>query len=143
VSRCVGQTMSTYLTLEDGRILGTSNGTFDAIVELATSELKRRPDSLPGLAEWLLEQRCEVQGPGVGYLDLRELSPRAAREFKAAFETAYDIADLTDIPDALRAQFTLLREMWDSIARGEPPEALTSPHWSRTVASGKCRGPGW
>lgn len=72
------QTMSTYITLEDGRVLATSNGVFDAIIERAATELERRGDSLDGLVEWLLEQRCEVQGPGVGYLDLRELSPMAA-----------------------------------------------------------------
>jgi hypothetical protein len=66
--------------LEDGRVFGASNGIFDAIVELVASELARRADSLPGLADWLLEQRCGVQGPGIGYLVVREFAPRGAPE---------------------------------------------------------------
>jgi hypothetical protein len=135
--------VTTHLTLEDGRVLGTSNAAFDCILEFAAAELERRQTSLDTLAEWLLDQRCEVQGPGVGYLDLRELSPQAAREFRDAFLAAYDAADLTQVPDALRAQYTLLREMWQSIARGDPPEALTSPHWVLAPAAQQRRGPGW
>jgi hypothetical protein len=134
--------MSTHLTLEDGRVLGTSNGTFDAIVELTAAELERRSDRMPGLAEWLLEQRCEVRGPGIGYLDLRELSPRAAREIRDAFLAALVRGEF-DVSEGLREQFVLLRNMWESIARGEPPQALTSPHWLLHPASGKRRGPGW
>jgi hypothetical protein len=135
--------MTTHITLEDGRVFGASNGIFDAIVEVVASELARRADSLPGLADWLLEQRCEVQGPGIGYLDVREFAPRAAREFKEAFHAAYDTADLAAIPEPLRARFSLLCEMWESIARGESPETLTSPHWLRRPPSGERRGPGW
>jgi hypothetical protein len=72
--------MTTHITLEDGRIFGTSNGVFDALLECAAKELESRPDTVNGLREWLLDQRCEVQGPGVGYLDLRELAPRASAQ---------------------------------------------------------------
>jgi len=134
--------VSTHITLEDGRVLGTSNGTFYSIIEFIAAELQRGPDRLSGLAEWLLEQRCEVLGPGVGYIDLRELSPRAACEFRNAFIAAY-AAVFDAVSDALRAQFTLLRDMWDSIARGEPPQALTSSVWLLAAPSGRRRGPGW
>jgi hypothetical protein len=112
--------MSTHLTLEDGRVLGATNG-----------------------AEWLLEQRCEVLGPGIGYLDVRELSPRAAREFREAFTAACRAGDFTKSPELLRAEFSLLFDMWESIARGESPETLTSPHWLMMASSGARRGPGW
>ena len=65
--------MTTHITLQDGRILGTSNWAFDALLECAAKELERRKDTVGGLPEWLLDQRCIVRGPGIGYLDLREL----------------------------------------------------------------------
>lgn len=52
--------MSSTLTLQDGRVFGTSNGVFDSILELVAAELNRRPDSLLGFADWLLSQRCAV-----------------------------------------------------------------------------------
>src|SRR6266446_10320091 len=90
--------MATNITLEDGRILGTSNGVFDALLERAAKELESRTDAVDGLREWLLDQRCEVRGPGVGYLDLRELSPRASSQFKSACISAYDAMRLESSP---------------------------------------------
>lgn len=135
--------MSTHITLDDGRVLLTSNGAFGAILELAATELDRRPHSLAGFSDWLLDQRCEVKGPGVGYLDLRELAPRAAREFREAFAAGHQAGDFTATPKLLRAEFSQLLAMWESIARGEPPEALTSPHSLIAPPSGSRRGPGW
>jgi hypothetical protein len=120
--------MVTHITLEDGRVLGTSNGVFDCLLELAAKELGRRTDAVDGLQEWLLDQRCEVCGPGVGYLDLRELSPRASSQFKGACISAYYAMRLEIRPVIWLDQLSLLVNMWISIEEGEPPEALTSPH---------------
>ena len=135
--------MATNITLEDGRILGTSNGVFDALLERAAKELESRTDAVDGLREWLLDQRCEVRGPGVGYLDLRELSPRASSQFKSACISAYDAMRLDSNPVLWLDLFSLLINMWVSMEKGEPPEALTDPHWLITPWSGKRRGPGW
>lgn len=142
--------MSTYITLEDGRVWGTTNGLFDTVLEAAAAEIAVRPDSLEGLAEWLLEQRCEVLGPGVGYLDLRELSPRARVEFTQAFTLAYEKLSRGVAPVALEhvtalglEHLAVLMSMWASIARGEPPEALTSPYWIIHPYGGERHGPGW
>jgi hypothetical protein len=135
--------MTTYIILEDGRILGTSNGGFDALVECAAKELESRTDAVDGLREWLLDQRCTVQGPGVGYLDLRELSPRASSQFKSACISAYDAMKLESTRVFWLDQLSLLVKMWISIEKGEPPEALTSPHWLIAPWSGNRRGPGW
>ena len=135
--------MATYIALEDGRILGTSDGVFDALIECAAKELERRPDVVDGLLEWLLNQRCGVQGFGVGYLDLRELSPRASSQFKSACISAYSVMGRAPNPVPWLDRFSLLIDMWASIDKGEPPEALTSPHWLMSPWSGDRRGPGW
>jgi hypothetical protein len=136
--------MTTRITLQDGRILGTSNWAFDALLECAAKELERRKDTVDGLPEWLLDQRCIVRGPGIGYLDLRELSPRASSQFKSACISAYDAeVRLDSSPGLWLDLFSLLINMWVSMERGEPPEALTDPHWLIHPWSGKRRGPGW
>jgi hypothetical protein len=135
--------MSTHMTLEDGRVLGVSNGVFDAILECTAKELERRTDPVAGLREWLLDQRCEIQGPGVGYLDLRELSPTASSQFKSACMSAYDAMRRETSPVPWLDQFALLINMWISIEKGEPAETLTSPHWRIAPCRGERRGPGW
>jgi len=135
--------MTTRITLEDGRILGTSNWAFDALLECAAKELESRNDAVDGLREWLLDQRCYVRGPGIGYLDLRELSPRASSQFKSACISAYDAMRLESSPVLWLDLFSLLVNMWLSMEKGEPPEALTDPHWLIHPWSGKRRGPGW
>ena len=135
--------MVTTITLEDGRVLGTQNWVFDAILECATNELESRTDAVDGLREWLLDQRCAVNGPGVGYLDLRELSPRAASQFKSACLSAYDAMKLESSAVLWLDQFSLLIKMWISIEKGEPPDTLTSSVWLMGPWSGKRRGPGW
>ena len=121
--------MTTQITLQDGRILGTSNWAFDALLECAAKELERRKDTVGGLPEWLLDQRCIVRGPGIGYLDLRELSPRASSQFMSACKSAYDDEMRLEFSPVLwRDLFSLLINMWVSMEKGEPPEALTDPH---------------
>ena len=135
--------MSTHIALEDGRVLGVTNGTLDVFLELVADHLKRQPQSLTGLAEWLLDQRCEVQGPGIGYLDLRELCPGARVQIRDAFLTAHAAFLAVASTELLRSQFATLAAMWHSIARGEPPEALTSTFWLMSPQAREQRGPGW
>lgn len=135
--------MVTHITLEDGRVLGTSNGRFDALLERVAKELESRIDAVDGLGEWLLDQRCEVRGPGVGYLDLRELAPRASSQFKSACISAYDVLKLQRSPVFWLDELSLLIDMWILIEKGEPPDTLTSPHWLIAPWSGDRRGPGW
>ena len=133
--------MSTYITLEDGRVFAASNGLFDAILESAAEELRRNRAALEGLADWLLEQRCQIQGPGVGYLDVRELSSRAASEFRSACIAAHTA--LISAQSPWSSHLSLLISMWASISRGEPPETQTSPHYRILNYDGSQRGPGW
>lgn len=124
-------------------MLGLSNGAFDAIIELVAAELRDRDTTLNELPAWLLEQRCALQGPGVGFLDLRELSPVAAKQFREAFFSAYRRIPRQQIAGPLLQKYALLAHMWECIARGEPPESLTSDTWKMAPSSGERRGPGW
>ena len=38
--------MTTHITLEDGRIFGTSNGAFNALLKCPVKELESRPDTV-------------------------------------------------------------------------------------------------
>jgi hypothetical protein len=71
---CGPRAMSTFITLQDGRLLLERNWVYDAILRAVAREL-RNDDEGRALAEWLLAQQCFEQGPGIGYLDLRELTP--------------------------------------------------------------------
>ncbi|MEM7232866.1 MAG: hypothetical protein AAF517_11850 [Planctomycetota bacterium] len=132
--------MTTLLTLEDGRILGCRNGVFDRILELVADELG------PGeFATWLLDNRCAVLGPGIGYLDLRELSEESQTQFQtAARSVAATLAsDPQAQPKAIVSAFAELEEMWVSIGKDRPPEARTSAHWKLHPPIFARRGPGW
>jgi hypothetical protein len=136
--------MTTRIALEDGRILGTSNWAVDALLECAPKQLENRSDTVDGLPEWLLDQRCVVQGPGIGYLDLRKLSPRASSQFTVSLlASAYDAMRLDSDPVPWLDLFSLLINMRVAMERGEPAEALTEPHWLIHPWNGKRRGPGW
>lgn len=137
--------MSTYIVLEDGRVLGLSNGAFDGILEAVAGELDRSINSQSELASWLLDQRCEVQGLGIGSLDLRELSPVACKHFRVACDRVFRDQQLNEqaSPKWLQDLFRQLFDMWASIARGEPPESLTCS-WIKIFPANDTRvGPGW
>jgi len=137
--------MATFFVLEDGRIWGASNGVFDHALEMIAAVLE--PDEAGRLlADWLLGQRCEVMGPGVGYLDLRELTPANAARISRAIGHAYKRAcdyrgDDRLMPLGLE-NFALLVRMTEAVERGEPPELLTSEAW-RPFPTSERSGPGW
>lgn len=141
--------MSTHITLEDGRVVAVSNGQFDVLIEDVASELERASGSVPNLSGWLLEQRCEVLGPGVGYLDLRELSPLARRDFRHVchqiHQTQRDsaISKERGVADWMMSLLDKLVEMWASMDRGEPHDARTYPHYILSPPSNEQLGPGW
>jgi hypothetical protein len=135
--------LATHVTLEDGRVLGTANGTFDGILEAVAQHLGQRAGGVEGLADWLLEQRCAVQGPGVGYLDLRELAPQAVQQFRDAVRVLAVLDASDNVPSWLYPTLASLLEMWRSMDRGESPEACTSSAWLISPPTGSRRGPGW
>ena len=129
--------MSTCIILEDGRIWGCANWQFDRLIESASQAIRGYEHCLPELSDWLLDQRCSVQGPGVGMIDMRRMSPGARQQFRTACEDVFeneskldgsDWHDPSAFPRWLE-HFRFLLRMWKSIDRGDPPEALTDPDW--------------
>jgi hypothetical protein len=142
--------MSTLFVLSDGRIWGCTNGEHDLLVELvAETILKEEKDA--ALSDWLLAQRCQVQGPGVGYVDLRELTLKVQEQIVAAIPKAVVLARVRGpAPGVDPSRFAsfiehleLLNQMVESMKRGEPPEALTASWWKLHPPTGERKGPGW
>lgn len=143
--------MTTTIVLDDGRVWGHQNWAFDSVIEAIAAVIGRDPAGQE-LSAWLLDQRCAVQGPGIGHVDTRELSPDSRARFCAAIPSAFAEArgrggaawhDPAAFPRWLDA-FDQLVKMVESIARGELPEALTSADWTCPMPpTDKRCGPGW
>ena len=121
--------MTTTIVLDDGRVWGHQNWAFDSAIEAIAAVIGRDPSGHE-LSAWLLEQRCAIQGPGIGYIDTRELTPDNRARFRAAIPVAFAEvrarggAHWHD-PSSFLAwvdSFERLLQMVESIARGEPPE---------------------
>ena len=101
--------MTTEIVLNDGRVVITSNGIYDTLIEGIVSIIEGEKPRGP-LGAWLLDQRCEVQGPGVGYLDLRELAPSVRKEVERALPLALERLD-PSIDEAVAESIQLLQTM--------------------------------
>ena len=115
------------------------------------------------LAQWLLEQRSVICGPGMGYVDVRELTPQneklfiqgCRQGFKLACKKAEEHSKFEQKSIAreelynsmtmawIIEPFALLLLMIDAMEQGEPPMAL-NPHMRDIIKpTGEKRGPGW
>jgi len=138
--------MGGFLILDDGRAWAPASWAFDAgleqIAEVLTDEVLRA---------WLLEQRCSEQGPGMGRIDVRELTPHNRELLLAAIPVAIERARAKDGSDwndpswypQWLDRFELLGRMVESVARGEPPETLNPQMRSVIPPTGERSGPGW
>jgi hypothetical protein len=138
--------VSTFIDLDDGRTWRAANWAYDAVVEAIADELNGT-DSERELAAWLRSQTCAERGPGLGAVDVRELSPPCRLAFRQAARRAVERAarsggtgwhDPSFFPGWLDRFRELLR-MWEAIDRGEPVRgaAECAPPTGRRV------GPGW
>jgi hypothetical protein len=102
------------------------------------------------LADWLLEQRCSVQGMGLGSVDVRDLTPRNQELFLRAVVDAYRIQQekgpvgcSSEFWPSWIERFGDLVKMIECIKKGEPPSQF-NPHMSDAIPPrhGKA-GPGW
>lgn len=142
--------MGGFIVLEDGRAYAANNWSYDAVVERIARSLPGTTDGR-ALSDWLMDQRCAVQGAGLGSVDCRELSPGDQRLFLEAVERAVVTAeeegpggwcDPSFFPGWLE-RFHDLIKMIESMRRGDPPEAF-NPHMRGVIPpSGERAGPGW
>jgi hypothetical protein len=142
--------VSGFIILSDGRAYAASNWAYDGTVEAIVETL---PDTQEGrlLADWLLNQRCSVQGPGMGTVDVRELTPRNKELFLRAVEDAYCIQKGKGpvewySPEAWPSWigwFSDLVKMTECIKNGDLPNQF-NPHMTDVIPpTGRKNGPGW
>jgi hypothetical protein len=138
--------VAAFIDLDDGRTWRAANWAYDAVVE-AIAGVLNRTELERELAAWLRSQTCRVCGPGLGSVDVRELSPACRAAFREAAGRAYRTAesaggegwhDPTFFPGWL-VKFKELLRMWEAIDRGEPP-AIGGQCAEPT---GRRVGPGW
>ena len=79
--------MSACIVLSDGRTWFAANWAYDAAIRYIAFELPETPEG-GELKNWLVLQTCEECGPGVGSVDLRELSPDDCMRFEQATHRA-------------------------------------------------------
>jgi hypothetical protein len=141
--------MSTCIVLPDGRMRWASNWAYDSVIWGIADQLDRHPEG-GGLAAWLRDQACFEQGPGIGTVDIRELTPRNQQLFRWGARLAFRRAildgpagwhDLTRFP-AWLAGFQRLLRMWKAVDRREPPGLLGELQAVRDP-TGVRSGPGW
>ena len=123
----------------------------------SSSRIRRIAAALPGdrdgteLREWLLLQTCAVCGPGLGSVDVRELSPGDRELFEEAALRAVVAAKSEDAADWHRPSaftgwlehFEILSRLIESVRAGDDPESY-HPHTTGLIApSGERVGPGW
>jgi hypothetical protein len=141
--------MGGFIILDDGRACAPSSSSYDFIVSAAIDELVGT-DEERRLGQWLKGQLCEVLGMGMGCVDVRELTPLNRRLFREACERAFvkqeksgpvGWKDPSFFPGWLD-RFRKLIQMWQSLDRGESPDAVTDLN-SPIPPTGRKSGPGW
>ena len=142
--------MSGFIVLMDGRAWAGANWAYDAAIRVIAHALSDSKDGAI-LAAWLLEQTSEAQGPGLGGVDLRELTVSNQALFIHAARQAFIDLQSQDgrnwhDPAAFsswRERFAILPRLIESIERGEPASTF-NPHMSDVIRpTGNKSGPGW
>jgi hypothetical protein len=140
--------MSCLIVLDDGRACAPAPMAFDTLVGAIADHLVDSREEQE-LAEWLRQQVAEKSFLGHCRIDLRELTPRNRRLFRAAVERlAYHFGRLQPadgtavVTPAWVRRLRRLVKMMKSIDRGDAPEAISDVP-APVAPSGLLRGPGW
>ena len=138
--------MSTCIDLDDGRSWWAANWAYDAVIESIAAELCSSTLEQE-LAAWLRMQTCAECGPGLGSLDVRELSPGCRLAFRKATRQALQTAatqggsewQQPEFFPGWIGKFRELVSMMDAIDRREPIPVDVHP----VEPTGDRVGPGW
>ena len=140
--------MAGFIHLEDGRGWAASNAGYDAVIDALVNAL---PAESSEFAQWLGQRTSAVRGTGLGYVDLRELSPVCRSLFRLAVSQA--LRSIDKAPGSIAAdqewyaswleRFHMLSRMLESVDRMEDPQTL-NPYMTGLVPwNGEKSGPGW
>lgn len=142
--------MAGFIVFNDGRAWAAANWAYDAAIRYIAQALPTTSNGQE-LANWLIQQTTQVQGQGLGAIDLRELTQNnqlllleAIRKAAKNLKT-HDGKEWSD-PSAFtswKMYFEILSKLMDSIERGESPFAY-NPHMNDIIPpTGNKSGPGW
>jgi len=134
--------MSGFIILNDGRAWTASDRAFDAIME-ALAETILDSGTGNALASWLLDQRSLLKGPGMGSVDLRELTPANQERLLATIEFVCNVPKLTENLSAWSDKVHLLVRMVEAFKQGEPPMLLNPDMKDLVPPTRRRAGPGW
>ena len=117
--------MAGFIILQDGRAWAPSSAAYDALID-ALAEVLTGPDGDRALASWLAERTCRKLGPGMGYVDVRDLTACHRELLYRAIRSIPTRAKLTASTwsESMRARYQRLRDLLDSMERGEPADTL-------------------
>ncbi len=142
--------MGGFVILSDGRAWSAANWAYDALILAIAHDLPSTPDG-EAFGAWLRDQTSTVLGPGMGRVDLRELTPHNQRLFARAAQLAYARLVRDNCPPewhdprffpGWRDLFLVLLKLLKSARRRDPP--TYNPHMSSLLPSTSDRsGPGW
>src|SRR5690606_14909818 len=122
---------------------------YDAVIRSISEELTQTDDQR-ARANWFDEQTCEVHGPWLGFVDLRELTPRNQQLLRQAAQLAFR-KELRAGPDGWFdpaffpgwiGNFRRFLRMWKAIDRGEPMGLLDDATQPMDPTHRRL-GPGW
>ncbi|MCI0661810.1 MAG: hypothetical protein L0220_12115 [Acidobacteria bacterium] len=142
--------MAGFIVLNDGRAWAGANWAYDSAIRTISQALPTTQEG-QDLADWLLQQTCEVKGMGLGSVDLRELTTQNQTLFIQAVRQAVINLKTQDGNDwydptafqSWREYFEVLPLLIESIERGEPP-SMFNPHMNDLIPpTGNKSGPGW
>ena len=142
--------MGGYIALPDGRSWWAANWVYDGLVTRLATELDRSAEGQE-LAAWVRTRTSEeMGGPGLGYIDVRELTLANQSLFRRAAQQSFRREKLAgpgprSDPEFFASflnQFRRLLRMWKAVDRREPLGKLgDSPE--PMEPSGERSGPGW
>jgi len=139
-----------FIVFTDGRAYSATNWAYDAVIE-AIVQVLPDTDEAKALADWLLNQRSCVLGPGMGRVDLLELTPMNQSLLLQAIQFAYcnekergpeGWTNPESWPPWIQ-RFSDLVKMIESMQRGESPDQFNPHMRGVSRATGRRSGPGW
>jgi hypothetical protein len=142
--------MGGFIILNDGGAWTAANWAYDVAIRYIAEALPSTQEAI-ALSKWLLQQTSEIQGMGLEYVDLRELTAENQALFIQAVRKA--IMNIKDrgaegwsdasVFSAWKEYFEVLLKLIESIERGEP-SSMFNPHMEEIIPpTGKRSGPGW
>lgn len=140
--------MSGFIVLTDGRMYRGANWAYDATIRAISAAL---PISHGQLSRWLVTRTSEVKGPGMGSLDLRELTPENQDAIMHAIRVASESQPSTkpaswtdnDSYQIWKHKLSLLCQLVGSIVRKENPAMFDPFECGIDPPTSSISGPGW